>query len=119
MSQKTFQGLKKIGVPEKLMRMMGQDHGLVSSGIFRWQKEVGRRKIPIQWWTMDVEFEIKLQLVDYANKINAFDPANIESIFSIFLGNHEKGKHRSICNLVVRTMGRVTPISHPHPPTSH
>jgi hypothetical protein len=103
----TFQGLKKISVPEKLMQMMRQDHGPVSSGIFVWKKEVGQRKIPIRWWFMDAEFEIKLRLTEYANGINDFDPANIESIFAIFLGNHGKGKHRSICNLVVRTVGRV------------
>ena len=87
------------------MRMMGQDHGHVSSGIFMCQKEVGQRKIPIRWWTMDADFEIKLRLMEYANGINDFDPANIDSIFAIFLGDHGKGKHRSICNLVVRTVG--------------
>ena len=104
---KTFLSLKKICVPEKLMRMMGQDHGPVSSGIFKWQKEVGQWTIPIRWWTMDAEFEIKLRLTYYANGINDFDPANIKSIFAIFLGDHGNGKHRSICNLVVRTAGRV------------
>ena len=56
---------------------------------------------------MDADFEIKLQLMDHANGINAFDPVNIESIFALFFGNNEKGKHRSICNLVVRIMGGV------------
>jgi hypothetical protein len=33
---------------------------------------------------MDADFEIKLQLMDHANGINAFDPVNIESIFAFF-----------------------------------
>ena len=104
---KTFQGLKKISVLDKFMQMMGQDHGPVSSEIFMWQREVGQRKIPIPWWTMDTEFEIKLWLADYANEIDDFDPVNIKSIVAIFFGNHGKGKHRFICNLVVRLVGRV------------
>ena len=35
---KTFQGLKTISFPEKLVRMLGEDHGKVTTGVFLWQK---------------------------------------------------------------------------------
>ena len=57
---KTFQGLKTISVPEKLVRMLGEDHGKVTTGVFYWQQGEGLRKIPIRWWTMDPRDEILL-----------------------------------------------------------
>ena len=64
---KTFLGLKQISVSEKLVTLLGADHGKVTSGVFMFQKEVGQRKIPIRWWTMDPKNEILLCLNDFAN----------------------------------------------------
>jgi hypothetical protein len=103
---KTFQGLKTISVPEKLVRMLGEDHGKVTTGVFYWQQGEGQRKIPIRWWTMDPRDEILLQLADYATVTENFHPNTIDTIFAVFSGDHGTGKHRFICQLVVRTNER-------------
>jgi len=42
---KTFQGLDTISVPEKVVRMLGMDHGKVTTGVFHWQREEDQCKI--------------------------------------------------------------------------
>ena len=103
---KTFQGLDTISVPEKVVRMLGMDHGKVTTGVFHWQREEGQRKIAIRWWTMDPKDEVFLRLADYANGTANFHPNTIDTIFAVFSGDHGTGKHRFICKLVVRTTKR-------------
>jgi len=52
---------------------------------------------------MDPASEMELRLTAFANLVVDFDPEMIESITSIYTGDHDKGKLHFGSKLVIRT----------------
>ncbi|KAL7539781.1 hypothetical protein ACHAXR_011204 [Thalassiosira sp. AJA248-18] len=90
-------------VSEGVWRRLGEDHGEIDSGKYKYYKGGDKSKRPeiCPWWTMDPVHELELRLQDFANEHNSFHPSQIGDISSIYTGDHGLGKLRFGTKLVV------------------
>ena len=93
---------------EAAWQRLGLGHGEIKNGTWSYDKKDEKRPEKVQWWTMDASEVVKLWLTKYANNDKDFRPKDIDSIQSIYTGNHGKGKLRFGAKLVIGLNGNKT-----------
>ena len=98
---RTYLGLDTISVPETKYRVLCEDHGPIDTGTYDHPRGVGLRKEKMDWWTRDALVELKIKLESCINSIQGFRVEDIDSIFTVYGGDHGKGKFRFVSKLIV------------------
>ena len=100
---KLFMDVQVVSVPERLIRELGTDHGLITHGTYLYADpdKPNRVKEKVHYWTKDPVYEF-LQSVQSLINGYSLQPDDIKDISVIHGGDHGKQKFRFASKVIVR-----------------
>ena len=103
---KTYLGLERVCVPEREFRILGDDHGDIKVGEYAYEHTPGKGKELCKHWCRDPMAELIRKAEMYANSIEQFNPKFVTYMYTVYGGDHGKGKFRFPSKFIVKYKGR-------------